>query len=410
MANSQDAQTIIIGAGIVGLATAKALIDRGESAPVLLEAESQIATHQTGHNSGVIHSGLYYKPGSLKATLCTTGRDAMYQFCRDHDITVETSGKVVVATQEHERPQLESLRKRGTANGIADLEILNQDQLRKHEPHITAIAGMFVREAGITDFGQVAQAMRQEIEDAGGTIQTGVTATRCHNQGEQTVVETNSGPLKARHVVNCAGLHCDRIARASGLAGDVRIVPFRGEYTLLSEQAAALVRSLIYPVPDPRFPFLGVHLTRTVHGTVKAGPNALLAFARHGYKMRHINVKDLLGIASYSGSWRMAAKYWRTGVSEFRRSLSKRVMLRSIQQLIPEIQANDLKQGPAGVRAQAVDRSGQLLDDFCIKRDGNIVHVLNAPSPAATASITIGQSIAAQLLNTNSSQPKTHSQ
>ena len=397
MADLQDAQTVIIGAGIVGLATAKALIDRGDVAPILLEAEPEIASHQTGHNSGVIHSGLYYKPGSLKATLCTSGRDAMYEFCNTHSIHVKASGKIVVATQEHELPQLEALRQRGTENGIQNLEILTQEQLRVHEPHITAIAGMFVKEAGITDYGQVAKALRKEIEDAGGQIHTGVMATRCQNQGDHVVVDTTSGELTAQHVVNCAGLHCDQIARASGRARDVRIVPFRGEYTLLSERAAKLVRGLIYPVPDPRFPFLGVHLTRTVHDTVKAGPNAILAFSRHGYKMRNVNIRDLLGIAAYTGSWRMAARYWRTGVSEFRRSIFKKIMLRSIQQLIPEIESSDLLPGPAGVRAQAVDRAGRLLDDFCIERHGNVVHVLNAPSPAATACITIGRSIADQL-------------
>ncbi|MCP3905938.1 MAG: L-2-hydroxyglutarate oxidase [Planctomycetes bacterium] len=389
---SEEHDVIIIGGGIVGLATARALIAQNRR-PLVLEAESEVGVHQTGHNSGVIHAGLYYAPGSLKATLCARGREEMYRYCAERSIPCTRCGKVVVATSEDELPRLEELERRGQANGLEGLRRLTPDQVRDHEPHAAAIAGLFVPQTGVTDFGAVARAFAADVA-ARGAVRTGCRARTCGNERGRVVVETDDGALAARLVINCGGLHSDRIAVGAGATPDVRIIPFRGEYDTLSEDGARLVRGLIYPVPDPRFPFLGVHLTRLIDGRVKAGPNAVLSLARHGYRRTNVSLRDVLEIAGYSGWWRLARRYWRTGCAEFLRSLSRRASLRSLQRLVPDLRAEHLRPGPTGVRAMAVDRDGRLVDDFRIVRTGAMVHVLNAPSPAATASLAIGEHIA----------------
>lgn len=394
--NPRTFDVAVIGAGAVGLATAMALaVDHGRSV-VVVEAEERVAAHQTGHNSGVIHSGLYYKPGSLKATLCAAGRDAMYRFCQDHGIPHERCGKVVVATGDAQLPALDELERRGRANGLAGLRRLSPGQVRELEPHAaTAVAGLHVPETGITDYRRVAAAYVEVVRNAGGEVRPGWTFLGARPDGPGLIVRTTRGELSVRALVNCGGLHSDRVAARCGLAPAVRIIPFRGEYYTLAPAAHGLVRNLIYPVPDPRFPFLGVHLTRMIEGGVEAGPNAVLALARHGYTRAAFRLGDACLTALYPGFWRMARRHWRTGGSEIYRSLSKRAFLRSLQQLVPDLTLDDLTPGGAGVRAQAVLSDGSLADDFRIQPADRQVHVLNAPSPAATASIAIGRHIAA---------------
>jgi L-2-hydroxyglutarate oxidase len=359
-----------------------------------LEAEEHLATHQTGHNSGVIHSGLYYKPGSLKARNCAAGRDALYRFCTDNDIAHEKCGKVVVATTQDEIAPLEELERRGRANGLQGLRRLDPDQLREHEPHVQGIAALHVLETGIVDFAQVAETMARQLREAGGEIITGARVRAVRRNGGDFVVETTRGAVKARFLVNCAGLQCDRVARLCGLRPRVRIVPFRGEYYKLVPQRQELVRNLIYPVPDPRFPFLGVHFTRMVHGGVEAGPNAVLAFKREGYGRFSFSPRDTLDTLSYGGFWRMAARHWRTGFGEFYRSFSRAAFVRALQKLLPDLREADVERHGAGVRAQAVAPDGAPLDDFHILEAEHTLHVLNAPSPAATASLSIGSTLA----------------
>ena len=384
----------IIGGGIVGTATAMALARRQGVSIVVVEAEARVATHQTGNNSGVIHSGLYYKPGSLKARLCTEGRDVMYAFCRTHDVAVEQCGKIVVATEPRELPALDELERRGRANGLAGMKRLDAAALKEHEPHCTGIAGLYVPETGIADYVAATRAMAKVVTAHGGEVSLSTRVLGIEQPDGEVVLRTTQGDVRCGGMINCAGLHSDRVARMSGVDPQVRIVPFRGEYYRLSKPACGLVKNLIYPVPDARFPFLGVHFTRMVGGGVEAGPNAVLSFARHGYRRTSFNLADSLSTAGYAGFWRMARKYWRTGCGEFYRSMSKAAFLRSLQRLVPDVQLNDLEPGGAGVRAQAVTPSGALVDDFSIVRTDRAVHVLNAPSPAATASIAIGEYIA----------------
>ena len=394
----------IIGGGIVGLATAMALARRGRSDLVVIEAEREIATHQTGHNSGVIHSGLYYKPGSSKAANCVAGREAMYEFCAQQNIPHQRCGKIVVATREAELPALAELYSRGTANGLAGLVQLNSsEQIREYEPHAAGLAGLYVPQTGIVDYVAVAGAMRRIVEAAGGAVRTDCQLTAVRRDGQNFVLTTlarsaseglQSGELRARHLINCAGLQSDRVARLCGLAPKLRIVPFRGEYFNLTPQASGLVRNLIYPVPDPRFPFLGVHLTRMIHGGVEAGPNAVLALSRHGYRKGNVRLRDLWSTLSYGGFWRLASRHARMALGEIYRSYVKRAFVSDLQRLLPELTAADLVPGGSGVRAQAVAPNGKLLDDFHIESAERMIHVLNAPSPAATASIAIGESIA----------------
>jgi L-2-hydroxyglutarate oxidase len=384
----------IIGGGIIGLATAMSLTSRRSLSLVILEAEDHLAAHQTGHNSGVIHSGLYYKPGSLKARNCVQGREAMYTFCQEHGIAHEKCGKLVVATGEAELPPLATLEERGRANGIKGIRRLGPEELKAYEPHVSGIAGLWVPETGIVDYTQVSQSYARLIRQAGGSIQTGSRVFKCVQQPGELVLETTQGTIRCRYLVNCGGLQSDRIARICGVEPGLKIVPFRGEYYELIPERHSLVKNLIYPVPDPRFPFLGVHFTRMIHGGVEAGPNAVLAFKREGYRRSSFSPADMVETLAYPGFWRMAGKYWRMGSGEFYRSFSKRAFVKALQKLIPELGYEDVHPAGAGVRAQALEPTGFLVDDFRIVETKRMVHVLNAPSPAATASISIGQTIA----------------
>jgi L-2-hydroxyglutarate oxidase len=384
----------IIGGGIVGLATAMALVKSRVISVVVLEAEGKLAAHQTGNNSGVIHSGLYYKPGSLKAINCVAGREALYRFCQEHGIAHQTCGKLVVASSEAELPVLAELENKGIANGLKGLRRLRTEELKEFEPHAAGIAGLWVAETGIVDYGKVCEKYAEIIKAGGGDIRLNFRVTRMKKSGQELVLSSGSGEVCCRNLVNCAGLYSDRVARMCGVKPGLQIIPFRGEYYKLIPASRALVRNLIYPVPDPRFPFLGVHFTRMIDGGVEAGPNAVLAFKRQGYKKLSFSLRDATQFALYRGFWVMGLKFWKMGLGEFRRSFSKGAFVRALQRLIPEIQAGELQPGGAGVRAQALEPSGFLVDDFRIKEAEHMVHVLNAPSPAATASISIGQTVA----------------
>lgn len=384
----------IIGGGIVGLATAVALAERRSLKLIVLEAEDRVAAHQSGHNSGVIHSGLYYRPGSLKARNCTEGREAMYRFCLEQGIPHERCGKLVVATQESERPALEELVRRGQANGLRDLRILKAEELAQYEPHVRGIAGLFVQETGIVDYTQVTQAYARLFQGAGGELRLRTKVLGFRRSGEELVLETTAGEIRCRHLINCGGLQCDRIARLCGVDVPLQIIPFRGEYYELVPARRHLVRNLIYPVPDARFPFLGVHFTRTIQGGVEAGPNAVLALRREGYSWWKVSPGDLWQLARFGGFWRMSRKYWQTGFGELVRSVSKKAFVAALQRLLPELQIDDIQPAGAGVRAQAVEPSGALVDDFRLVEAERMIHVLNAPSPAATASLSIGRTIA----------------
>jgi len=361
---------------------------------VVLEAEAQLAQHQTGHNSGVIHSGLYYRPASLKARNCVTGRQAMYRFCQEHGITHERCGKVVVATDPSELVALDELERRGLANGLQGLRRLGPEEIREYEPHTTGIAGLVVPETGIIDYKQVSQVYADIVRKEGGEIWTKAQVHGCRRYADELVLETSRGAVHCRYLVNCAGLHADDVARMCGVDPQLQIVPFRGEYYELVPERQFLVKNLIYPVPDPRFPFLGVHFTRMIHGGVEAGPNAVLAFKREGYSWEDFSSRDTLKMLAYPGFWKMATKYWQTGLGEVYRSLSREAFVKALQKLIPELRMQDVHPCGSGVRAQAVAPDGALVDDFRIVETERMVHVLNAPSPGATASISIGKSIA----------------
>lgn len=393
---TQSADLAIIGGGIVGLATALALTEANPRLRlIMLEKEVKIASHQTGHNSGVIHSGIYYKPGSLKARTCVDGARRMKQFCDTHGIKWEACGKVIVATDEGELPRLSTIYERGQANGLSGLKMLTAEEVREYEPNCRAVRAIHVPETGIVDYVEVASKMADLIQQRGGRILTGAGVTAIRRQGSGLVLETAQGAVKAKYLVNCGGLHSDRVAALMGVTPEVRIIPFRGEYYMLRPERRSLVRGLIYPVPDPEFPFLGVHFTRTIHGDVEAGPNAVLAFAREGYSLGTVRPGEFLGTLGYSGFWHMARKYWRVGAYEMYRSASKAAFVRSLQKLVPQIASGDLERGGAGVRAQAVAPDGSLVDDFKISVTPGAVHVVNAPSPAATASLAIGRHVAA---------------
>lgn len=386
------ADIVIVGGGIVGLATGMALARR--ASVLVIEAEPQLAQHQTGHNSGVIHSGLYYKPGSAKARNCVTGRELLYRFCAEQGIPHERCGKLVVATTPAELPALAELERRGSANGLVGLRRLTPEQMREIEPHVHGVAALHVQETGIVDYPAVAAAFARLIEQAGSLVRTATKFLGCRREPGGLVADTTAGPLRARLLVNCAGLDSDRVARLCGVEPGVQIVPFRGEYYQLKPHAAHLCRHLIYPVPDPRLPFLGVHFTRMIGGGVECGPNAVLAFKRQGYRLADISRRDLLELARSPGFWRMARRFWWTGLGELYRSFSRRAFWHALRRLIPELSFHDIVPAGAGVRAQAVTPDGQLADDFVIRQAERMIHVLNAPSPAATASIAIGQTIA----------------
>jgi L-2-hydroxyglutarate oxidase len=392
--SSQTFDVAIIGGGIVGLATARALVANRSLSLVVLEAEDRLAAHQSGHNSGVIHSGLYYKPGSLKARNCVQGREEMYRFCRERGIPHERCGKIVVATCQSELPALEELERRGRANGLAGLRRLDPTELREHEPHVAGLAGLFVPDTGVVDFAQATREFARDVQKSGATICTQSRVLRCRRSNGDVLLDTTRGEFRCRFLINCAGLRADEVARMCGVHPGVRIVPFRGEYHELVPDRRFLVNHLIYPVPDPRFPFLGVHFTRTIRGDVEAGPNAILALKREGYRPWEFSLPEFGRLISYPGFWRLVWRYRRTGLGEIYRSLWKKAMVQALQRLIPELKAEDLRPGKTGVRAQAVDPAGNLVDDFRIVQAERMIHVLNAPSPAATASISIGKIVA----------------
>ncbi len=390
----------VIGGGIVGLATAMVLAERTRASVVVLEAEDHLAAHQTGHNSGVIHSGLYYRPGSLKAQNCVAGREALYRFCAEHGIAHERCGKVVLAVHPRELPRLEELERRGRANGLQGLRRLGPEEIREREPHARGVAGLFVPDTGIVDYAAVTEAYAGCVRRAGGEVVTDARVTACRRDpspggaAADLVLETARGALRCGSLVNCAGLHSDRVARLCGVEPGVRIVPFRGEYYDLVPQRHGLVRNLIYPVPDPAFPFLGVHFTRRVRGGVEAGPNAVLALKREGYGRADFSLRDTAELLAYAGFWRMGLSHWRMGLHESWRSSRSGAFVAALRRLVPELRRADVVRAGAGVRAQALEPDGRLADDFLIVEAGHMIHVLNAPSPAATASITIGRAIA----------------
>lgn len=391
----QAVDVAVIGGGVVGTATAMALLERHPGLSVaVLEKEDHLAAHQTGHNSGVIHSGLYYKPGSLKARTCTSGREALYSFCAEHGIAHERCGKIVVATCDAEIPALDVLEQRGRENGLTGLERFDGRGLRHFEPHAAGVAGLFVPQTGIVDYAAVTGAYADVIRSRGGQVRTSCNVERVTRQQGGFVLGTAQGNLPCRFLINCAGLQSDRLARLCGIATDVHIIPFRGEYYLVAPTRRGLVKNLIYPVPDPAFPFLGVHFTRMIAGGLEAGPNAVLAFKREGYGRFSFSLRDTLEMFMFAGFRNLARRYWRVGMQEYRRSFSRKMFVRDLRRLVPELQGEDVRPGGAGVRAQAVDREGRLLDDFCLVDGDGMIHVLNAPSPAATASISIGRTIA----------------
>lgn len=389
----------IIGGGLIGLATARALQETSPRCTlIVLEAEPHLAAHQSGRNSGVIHSGLYYRPGSLKARTCVEGRRALFRFLEEHHIPHEQCGKLVIATSASELPILADLERRGHINGLRGLRWLRAEEIPEHEPHARGLAALWVPETGITDYALVAQALARVIREEGGTIRTGARALGVRRGGREIIVETTAGDIACRVLVGCAGLHADRVARLCGLSPPVRIIPFRGEYYELVPERQFLVRNLIYPVPDPELPFLGLHLTRRVIGRVEAGPNAVLAFKREGYTRWSISMRDVGEMFVFSGFWRLVLRYGRAGLREMALSFSRRAFARALQRLVPDIREQDLRPAPSGVRAQAVDPSGRLVDDFHLLEAERMVHVLNAPSPAATAALRIGQIVAARAL------------
>ena len=385
---------IIIGGGIVGLATALCIKQSSPELKVLIiEKEAQIAKHQTGNNSGVIHSGLYYKPGSLKATNCINGYHKMIAFCEQHDIPYDLCGKIVVATNEQEVKFMHNLLERGKQNGLQNIKVLKQEELAEYEPHVTGIAGIHVPQTGIVDYIKVSEKYTALIQQADGQVLLNTKVLDITSKGATSTVVTSDGTHEGKLVINCAGLYSDKIARLTQEKLNVKIIPFRGEYYKLTEEKEYLVKNLIYPVPDPNFPFLGVHFTRMVRGGVEAGPNAVLAFQREGYKKSDINIGELSESLAWPGFQKMAMKYWKTGFGEMYRSFSKVAFTKALQKLIPEIKESDLTTGGAGVRAQACDRNGGLIDDFLILETDNTINVLNAPSPAATSSLSIGETV-----------------
>ena len=392
-----SADVLIIGGGIVGLATAYRLV---ESYPrrsvILLEKEAELARHQSGHNSGVLHSGIYYKPGTLKAAYCREGKQAMEAFCAAEGVEVDICGKVIVATREEELPGLMALHQQARAGGIR-CELVDSSRLRELEPHAAGLQALHVPDAGLVDFRQVCQRLARRLQEAGAAIIAQAQVTGFQETGAEVTVASTRGDFHARFVINCAGLQADRVAGFQGARLPVQILPFRGEYFKLTSEAASLCRTMIYPVPDPRFPFLGVHLTRTLAGEVKCGPNAVLALAREGYQKGDVNPEDVWETMTYPGFLRLAARYWRTGLVEMWRSFNLGAFLRSLQDLVPEVTCADLLPAAAGVRAQAVDRSGNILNDFAFLETPRVIHVLNAPSPGATASLSLGRAVVARL-------------
>ena len=360
---------------------------------VVLEKEDDIARHQTGHNSGVIHAGIYYAPGSAKASFCYTGSKMLRRFCDERGVPYEMCGKVIVAVNDDEVPRLMELHRRGQMNGVAGLQVIGPERLREIEPHSAGVGAVYSPETGIVDYGVVAQAFVAELIGNGGEVLTGARVVGLSADREGVRIRTTFGEVAARRLINCAGLYADKLALEMGIEPGLRIVPFRGEFFSLAPERSGLVNGLVYPVPDPRLPFLGVHFTKRVDGTVEAGPNAVLAFAREGYRSLDVDLAELWGALTYKGFWRMSRTHWRSGIQEQYRSAVKGKMAKSLQVLVPEVRKDDLVNRSAGVRAQAVDDKGRLVQDFAIVRGPKSIHVLNAPSPAATASLAIGSHI-----------------
>jgi len=391
--NKEIFDVIIIGGGIVGTATALSLQQKGINNVLVIEAEDKLAAHQTGNNSGVIHSGVYYKPGSLKAKLCTEGRELLYSFCDEYNIQHERCGKIITATDKTEIPVLDEIEKRGIANGLKRIKRLTKGMIKEYEPYSSGEEGLFIPETGIVDFTGFTYRLGSLIKENGGEVFTSCKFLNVVNK-KDLIVETTKGDFKCRLLINCGGLQSDRIAKRCGLNPDVKIIPFRGEYYKLKKEKEYLVKNLIYPVPDPKFPFLGVHFTRMIKGGVEAGPNAVLAFKRNGYTYKDISLYDLGEMFLYPGFWKMAKQHYKMGINEFRRSFNKSLFVKALQKLVPSIEDKDIIPGGSGVRAQALDKNGKLVDDFRIIETEKQVHVLNAPSPAATASLSIGRYIA----------------
>jgi len=383
----------IVGGGIVGLATAHQILERHPSIKVIvLEKESGPGRHQTGHNSGVLHCGLYYKPGSARARMAVSGIRRMVAFCAQHGVPYELCGKTVIATEPEEIPRLHALFERGTANGLEGLQLLGPEQIHEYEPHAAGLAGIRVPQEGITDYTAVTEAMVGEIRSRGGEIRFSSEVMRLARKQSWTI-QTKSGDYDADFLINCGGLHCDRVGRKAGSRDPSKIVPFRGEYYKITAERQYLVKNLIYPVPDPKFPFLGVHFTRLIHGGIEAGPNAVLALAREGYRQTDFSLRDTIETLTYRGFWRFFLRYPKMCWDELRRSYSKKLFCRSLQRLVPDLRIEDLSHGGAGVRAQALSPEGDLVQDFLFARQEGALHVLNAPSPAATASLAIADEI-----------------
>lgn len=396
VSKSETADIAVIGGGIVGLGTALALSERHPGTTLaVLEKEADVATHQTGHNSGVIHAGIYYRPGSAKAKLCVEGVRLLTEFCQAHGVPYDRCGKIIVAVSEQELPRLQELYERGIANGVPGLEIIGPERARELEPHARALRALYSPGTAIIDFSAVAAAMAARLSARGAMILKNARVRAIRRTPEALRLETDAAEYGARNLISCSGLYADHVARLMGIDPKVLVIPFRGEYYTL-RPGCGLVRGLIYPVPNPQFPFLGVHFTKRIQGGYEAGPNAVLAFAREGYRMRNVCLRDLFEMFTYGGFWRMAGKYWRTEVYELYRSLSRSAFLRALQRLVPDLKDEDLEPGGSGVRAQTITPAGALVDDFQIIEAPNAIHVLNAPSPAATASIAIGRHIAAR--------------
>ena len=393
--SSASYDIVVIGGGIIGLSSALHLTQLFPKTRVaILEKEAQVGLHQTGHNSGVIHSGVYYRQGSRKAQFCVDGVKRLKRYCQEKGIEYDECGKVIVATSQSELPRLEDIYRRGKDNGVPGLELIGPQRLAEIEPHTRGIRALHVSKTAIVDFKQVAQAYAADVLKGGGAILTGHKLHGIHRHGSAVTLETNQGAIQSKYLINCAGLYADKVARKMEGSSNVRIIPFRGEYYVLRDESRGLVKGLVYPVPDPRFPFLGVHYTKRINGEVEAGPNAVLAWAREGYSKTKINVPEALAHLTFVGFWRMAMRTWRVGLAELHRSMIKGVFVKDLQKLVPEIRSTDLRPGGAGVRAQAVSRQGVLLDDFSIQETNGAIHVLNAPSPGATSSLSIGKHIA----------------
>ena len=391
---------LIVGGGLVGLATSYRLLERFPSAKVkLLEKESDVGMHQSTHNSGVLHAGLYYSPNSAKAKLAVSGIKQMINFCQTENIPHEICGKLVVAVTSEELPRLDELLRRGTANGLKGLKKLEKNDARKIEPHVNALSAISVPEEGIVDYRKVCDRLAEIIKERGGQIFTDAKVVKLEHKVDQWLAVTTNSEFSSSYLINCAGLHCDRVAELAGEQRDIRIIPFRGEYFQLKPSAQHLVKNLVYPVPNPEFPFLGVHFTRMINGGVEAGPNAVLAFAREGYHLAKFDINDMFDVVSFAGFWRFLSRYPSMALSEFGQSLSKSLFCKALQRLVPEIQSEDIVPGHSGVRAQAMNFSGELVNDFHLLIRNNAIHVLNAPSPAATACLAIGQHIVDQLPN-----------